>query len=835
MPYLCIINSLNHKKLKAMKKSLLLTLLFVAVAVLPSHADFVVNGKTYTADTLVHRQVGPGMVNTVVHIPGIPLNVYVVEVDLNNPNNRVETTYGHNTLGKTELLTSAVQRHRTPTKRPLVACNANFWVVGGGGVAAYYGLYSPRGGVVCNDTTVVNDNNTYDTWSGGPWCSGVASITRDKTLVMGRLRWSGFINSNKFAQPLEYQNVNRRAVTGEICLFGPPYSRTRYFEDGWIDYSTRGNNYSDNYYLTFAEGSEWNVNNPMRFTIAKIVYSKDKQKLGEYDACLAVTGDANKAIMAALEVGDEIELTSSWTPLDADAAMWPTAGIENLVTGNATIMHNGELTSRNTEDGYNTPNYSRTCYGTSADGKHLYLLVIDKSASPLYGLSVGCPTADACQILKQMCPDVNEIVNMDAGGSAEMLVRGEVINTTTETTPRGVCCGWMVEAIGEEDDEIASIAFDQFRLDIPEYAMSSPRILGYNKIGELIDEDVKGFTLSCDESIGTTDGEVFVATDHEATGTLTATLNGMTASTPVHVMPAQPYILLDPILIDKREYSIEVTDKLVNKVFFYDTSGSDWQVSDNSVATITNGVLRGESNGTTTITCGLGPYNMIGNVKVQISDTPYRYEGWDGWTLRGTGTQDLVLDEQTGKMTFNYVTNRAPNIKLSKNLDLFGLPDTVGLIFNSTMPIDYVQIDTRNYFYTKTNYVMFEPEDGASYFEPGVDHLLLLNIKELGGPDYVGAYPISIKAIKFTLNKSSEQKDYEINLKSFYCHYPNVDEPEPPVYGDVNGDKEINIADINAIIDVILGTSNNEKADINHDGEVNIADISELIDILLGF
>ena len=53
---------------------------------------------------------------------------------------------------------------------------------------------------------------------------------------------------------------------------------------------------------------------------------------------------------------------------------------------------------------------------------------------------------------------------------------------------------------------------------------------------------------------------------------------------------------------------------------------------------------------------------------------------------------------------------------------------------------------------------------------------------------------------------------------------------------DVNGDGEVNIADINAIIDYILDWSSIDanKADVNHDGEVNIADINVIIDKILG-
>ena len=54
--------------------------------------------------------------------------------------------------------------------------------------------------------------------------------------------------------------------------------------------------------------------------------------------------------------------------------------------------------------------------------------------------------------------------------------------------------------------------------------------------------------------------------------------------------------------------------------------------------------------------------------------------------------------------------------------------------------------------------------------------------------------------------------------------------------GDVNHDNEVNIADINAVIDVILSKTADTKTnvgDVNGDGEVNIADINSIIDLIL--
>ena len=64
----------------------------------------------------------------------------------------------------------------------------------------------------------------------------------------------------------------------------------------------------------------------------------------------------------------------------------------------------------------------------------------------------------------------------------------------------------------------------------------------------------------------------------------------------------------------------------------------------------------------------------------------------------------------------------------------------------------------------------------------------------------------------------------------------NVDaggQPQPGRKGDVNGDGEVNIADVNAIIDCILTGNINPQGDVNGDTEVNIADVNAVIDIIL--
>ena len=53
--------------------------------------------------------------------------------------------------------------------------------------------------------------------------------------------------------------------------------------------------------------------------------------------------------------------------------------------------------------------------------------------------------------------------------------------------------------------------------------------------------------------------------------------------------------------------------------------------------------------------------------------------------------------------------------------------------------------------------------------------------------------------------------------------------------GDVNGDSQVTIADVTALVNVILGKSTaNDACDVNRDAVISIADVTALVNILLG-
>ncbi len=96
--------------------------------------------------------------------------------------------------------------------------------------------------------------------------------------------------------------------------------------------------------------------------------------------------------------------------------------------------------------------------------------------------------------------------------------------------------------------------------------------------------------------------------------------------------------------------------------------------------------------------------------------------------------------------------------------------------------------------------------------------------------EFVGPEVIALRTTLFTT-----EAGVEIPFANETCTVTSASTVMP---GDVNGDNEVGIGDVSALIDYLLGLGddwfNTEAADVNGDTIVSIADVSALIDILLG-
>ena len=96
------------------------------------------------------------------------------------------------------------------------------------------------------------------------------------------------------------------------------------------------------------------------------------------------------------------------------------------------------------------------------------------------------------------------------------------------------------------------------------------------------------------------------------------------------------------------------------------------------------------------------------------------------------------------------------------------------------------------------------------------------------GWELKGDYSAAVQTIKTYLNQRFEYLDAK--FKELAASSTRK--------GDINGDGEVNVADVTTLVDYILGknpTNCNESAcDINGDNEINVSDVTSLVDIILG-
>lgn len=93
-------------------------------------------------------------------------------------------------------------------------------------------------------------------------------------------------------------------------------------------------------------------------------------------------------------------------------------------------------------------------------------------------------------------------------------------------------------------------------------------------------------------------------------------------------------------------------------------------------------------------------------------------------------------------------------------------------------------------------------------------------------------YPITLNNIQLNMGTSKTGQKYTIDFKGFETVYNAVAAQKP---GDINGDGEVNVTDVTALINKILGLSSYSDAvcDLNADGTVNVGDVTTLINLLL--
>lgn len=737
-----------------MKKALLITPLLLLYGAGTS-ATINVGGVAKQVDTLECRSVGPGVEYVRMHMPEYPLDVYTLTIDLSNPYNDVNTFIGKDHAGSTEAMTQAYTRLSTPGHRTIGSVNGNFWIVSGQGMDDLLG--QPHSGCMVNGEFATEPNN----WNRGNRGEGIerlqeiafVMLDEEKKMWIDDIYFEARV-TNAANENFAIAEINRIRNENEIVLYNHFTGVTESSIDG-VDVIVEP-----------VEGETWGSNKAVKCVVTRIVPGTGGTTLEGAEYALSGAG-TGADFLNKLQVGDQVTIsTSIKTRTDNLVPM-----ARQMLTGNALVMREGQLTPRNENETYNSQTYSRTGIGMSQDGKTLYLIVIDYKSST----SVGCNTATMCYILKQA--GAWNVANMDAGGSAQMMLRGSLVNNPADGKERPVSNGFMIFTTAPDDDNLASLAFDHYNLEVPAYACFEPTILGYNQYGVLVDTQVADYTLSCDPSLGTIspDGKRFYASSQATTGILHVASGTAQGEIKVTVKETEIAMKNSAVIADKAHpYAIEVISTIGENTYTYDPSSLSWNIDDPSICQIDGGVLTGIQNGQTRITGSIGDFSGAMDVTVEIPQSSrIPADDFSGWTTKAisaiTDAAVTPAGNGSGTLAFTYKSGRQPYVEMDKAVTLYSIPDTIRLLIHSEIPLSKVQIAVKAQN-SSTQYLEYEG------MEVNNDHLIAIPSTQITGENNRGGFPITVSFIKFYINTTGTNSGqaYQIDLKEFSLVYDGV-------------------------------------------------------------
>ena len=781
---------------------LALTLLLVAVTGI-ARDKWTIGDKEYEVDTLIFPHLaGPGLTAAKYDVPALPLKVSVVEMDLTNPYIFMETCLGADKSVGTETPVNMVARNTRAGHEVVGAVNGDFFMTS---PSNEVGL--PLSGQVRNDELVLSSHDR-----------ACLVLDNDNRPFIDRLTFTGRVTCGATSFALNLVNRMRYAyeniATNQSILFTRSYGPVTY------DGSSGGK-----MVLLRPAGDpfRWNANGVEQCVIEDIFDAQGSTTIPNGKAILWLKGNYANYV-ASLNVGDEMSISFRLTLNNEPGDV----NIHQLIGGsNHIIMQNGVFMEDWAE------RHPRTAIGFNADSTRLYFVVVDGR----HLTSVGVTLKEMKGIFDAL--GAVNAVNLDGGGSSCILVNDEVLNHPSDGPVRAVGNGCLFVSIAPQDDEIGIINFEPRCYNLSISATTSFGVWGYNQYGVLKTRDLQGCTFSCDPQVGYFDEQgYFHAVSTPASGNLYVNYNGITAAQPVTIMEAQWQLVSDSVVIDRfHPYAININGVSGYGLDKVDPSVVAWTSSDPGVCVVDEqGLITAVADGQTFVGSShplLADSLMVSveNPKGRVTTVENGPLDPDTWEITQSGGKDRVITSLDNGLQIDFTgsSSRNPYLKITKAVQMWGLPDTLRMrLVPGNLQLKTVKIMLGNAYGERTT-VEYPAESGT-----GDEIVIDAPVSDFCDVSDLGNFPLHLVYYYITYNSPTTGEPYSLKIPGMELVYANMPPDEPqPIVGDVNGDGEVNIADVNAIILMILTGNTQPEGDVNGDTEVNIADANAVIGIIL--
>ncbi len=688
-----------------MKKYLLLFWL-IAFTVNLTRAEI----KFYNYSTMF---VGPGIIHKKIVAPLVPWTINVLEIDLTNPFNQIETVKAKNNIVGQERTSSMAGRSNHEFHQVIGAVNGDFY--GSGGVPL--------------TTQLINGQmlkNPYSEWYS-------LSFTDQDKPDIGQVSFNGVLLTASAQNTIT--GVNQDRGTDQLILYNSFYGS-----------STATNEWGSE--ILINPISNWIVND----TVLCVVEANGINNLSipAGKAVLSGHGSSKTFLDNNTAVGDTLKIVLNLMP--------SLSGLMQSIGGNRMLLQNGVYSG-----GSNTDIHPRTAAGFNADSTVLYLMTVDGRQPSSRGMSYR----EIADFMKSL--GASHVINLDGGGSTTMVVRGDIENSPSDvagersvanalmaisTAPAGTLDAIQVEPDNKRVFLKNSIQFQATGWD--EY---------YNPVAINTSE----VQYEVNPSLGSiaTDG-LFVAANHVDSGYVYITYNGLKDSAYVFIKTIKQ-VEINPTnivtdTIQTIQFRINPTD-VDNLTPEIDLSEYTWESLNPAVGTVNEtGGFKGHSEGEVKIVARYLDASDTAVVKVEIGQGVGILDSMDttdGWQVSGE-IYDVQATTFTAVDTPRIFGNRALELRyqfvrngdarswifLDTDIPVYGLPDSIKLDIKSNQKKHIADI-----LISDANDELFSASTGVfNKTSPNYEtYALPLTDFNAIEPGSEFNYPIRFKAIKIKL------------------------------------------------------------------------------------
>jgi len=603
-------------------------------------------------DTLLHETVGPGIIHTTITVTSKPWFINILEIDLLNPYNQIETVKAQDKLTGYEKTSAMASRKSWAGHMVAGAINADFF--GSGGVP-------------------INVQAINGQLLRRPISYSVMGFTTNKLPYIEQVQYAGVLLTK--SEFIAVNGINEPRGTNTVVMYNSYFGSTT----GTNTYGTE---------LRVLPLTKWIVNDTVTLVVTQKEKNSGNMSLKPNEAVLSANGTAQAFFDAQIEVNDTIKLVLQIKP-----------GLNNtaqLLGGFPKIVYLGQNYAQQGYTNENGPSHTfelhpRTAAGFSKDSSKLYLFTVDGRQ----GASKGMTLPELADFM--IISGVYTGINFDGGGSTTMVVRDQIVNKPSDGGgERSVANALLVLSTAPQGN-LFKIKLNKNRVEIMRGTQTRFSISAWNQYMDPMEVDTTKITFTLSKPIGTmsTNG-LFTPHASSDSAYVIASYLGITDSAAIIVYPVQKIkVTPEKVTIDTiRNFTFSVTgfDKS-NTQYSINNHQISWKLIPTGIALVDDmGNFKALANGDIKVIAQID--NASDTIPVTIEQgTGYKvlstFDSREQWKIEVLNmdyadiqviTSDIVQGEGAFKINYKYTyQNKTPSIFLATDFVLYGIPDSLWL------------------------------------------------------------------------------------------------------------------------------------------------------------